>query len=47
MEFVHGQKAVMTIYEGEAEGDWAESEKVVLSDIETKEEMHALMVEKG
>merc|ERR1712029_460335 len=49
--FVHGRKAVMTIYEGE-EGaankeDWVEKEKITLSDYKTKEEMNALMVEKG
>jgi len=46
-----GGKAIMTIYQsddGEEGGEgWVEKEKIVLSDYETKEEMHALMVEKG
>mmetsp|Transcript_31442 Transcript_31442/g.58115 ORF Transcript_31442/g.58115 Transcript_31442/m.58115 type:complete len:175 (-) Transcript_31442:462-986(-) len=40
----------MTIYEGESvdtRDDWEEKEQIVLSDYKTKEEMHALMVEKG
>lgn len=50
--FVHGKKAIMTIYEGESQSDvgedgMEEKEKIVLSDYKTKEEMHALMVEKG
>eukprot|EP00970_Alexandrium_tamarense_P011939 scaffold2615_cov199-Alexandrium_tamarense.AAC.3 len=41
--------AVLTIYEGEGEEveGWVEKEKIVLSELETKEEMHALMVDKG
>lgn len=42
VEFKHGMDAVLTIFE-----DGAEREKVVLSDITTKEEMHRLMIEKG
>mmetsp|Transcript_3139 Transcript_3139/g.4827 ORF Transcript_3139/g.4827 Transcript_3139/m.4827 type:complete len:163 (-) Transcript_3139:243-731(-) len=55
--FVPGRKAVMTIYEsddgdeeasgGGGEESWVEREQIVLSDYKTKEEMHALMVEKG
>mmetsp|Transcript_27564 Transcript_27564/g.59253 ORF Transcript_27564/g.59253 Transcript_27564/m.59253 type:complete len:130 (-) Transcript_27564:366-755(-) len=42
----------MTLWEGESpmdgsRDDWVEKEKIVLSDYKTKEEMHALMVEKG
>eukprot|EP00985_Skeletonema_marinoi_P006351 scaffold2749_cov128-Skeletonema_marinoi.AAC.3 len=43
----------MTIYEsddGDEEGEeesWVEKEQIVLSDYKTKDEMHALMVEKG
>ena len=50
VKFIHGRKAVMTIFEGEsaeARDDWEEKEKITLSDLTTKEEMHALMVEKG
>ena len=37
-----GKKAVLTIYDGDEE-----KEKVTLSDYKEKEEMHAMMVEKG
>mmetsp|Transcript_1397 Transcript_1397/g.2935 ORF Transcript_1397/g.2935 Transcript_1397/m.2935 type:complete len:120 (-) Transcript_1397:187-546(-) len=41
----------MTLYEGESSDVWEdgmeEVEQIVLSDYKTKEEMHALMVEKG
>lgn len=54
VKFVHGRKAVMTIYESSDDGDksgeesgWVEKEQIVLSDYKTKEEMHALMVQKG
>jgi hypothetical protein len=42
LKFVHGKKAIMTIYEsgdGEEsgeEGSWVEKEKIVLSDYKTK-----------
>lgn len=42
MEYIHGRRAVLTIYEDEEE-----VEKITLSDYATKEEMHALFVEKG
>lgn len=42
IEYVHGRKAVLTIYK-----DGEEQEQITLSDYKTKEEMHALMVEKG
>jgi hypothetical protein len=42
VEFIHGRKAVLTIYK-----DGIEQEQITLSDYATKEEMHALMVEKG
>lgn len=42
VEYIHGRKAVLTIFEEEEE-----LEKITLSDYQTKEEMHALMVEKG
>jgi hypothetical protein len=42
VEFKHGMDAVLTVLE-----DGVEREKVVLSDISTKEEMHRMMVEKG
>jgi len=52
VKFVPGRKAIMTIYEsGDGDDDeeesWVEKEQVVLSDYKTKDEMHALMVEKG
>ncbi|KAL7547210.1 hypothetical protein ACHAWF_010526 [Thalassiosira exigua] len=55
VKFVPGRKAIMTVFEGGDDDDvergegggWAEKEKVTLSDYKTKEEMHALMVEKG
>ena len=37
--FVHGKKAIMTIYEGESvdtKDDWEEKEQIVLSDYKTK-----------
>jgi Sep15/SelM redox domain len=42
IEYAHGRKAVLTIYK-----DGEEQEQITLSDYKTKEEMHALMVEKG
>lgn len=42
IEYIHGRKAILTIYR-----DGQEQEQVTLSDYKTKEEMHALMVEKG
>jgi acyl-CoA reductase-like NAD-dependent aldehyde dehydrogenase len=42
VEYIHGRRAVLTIYEDEEE-----VEKITLSDYATKEEMHALFVEKG
>lgn len=41
VKFVHGRKAIMTIYEsgdGEESGEesWVEKEKIVLSDYKTK-----------
>eukprot|EP00578_Thalassiosira_sp_NH16_P011678 CAMPEP_0181124710 /NCGR_PEP_ID=MMETSP1071-20121207/26635_1 /TAXON_ID=35127 /ORGANISM="Thalassiosira sp., Strain NH16" /LENGTH=196 /DNA_ID=CAMNT_0023210051 /DNA_START=152 /DNA_END=743 /DNA_ORIENTATION=+ len=52
VSFVPGKKAIMTIYEGESMSavgvdGMEEKEKIVLSDYKTKEEMHALMIEKG
>eukprot|EP01082_Thalassiosira_pseudonana_P006967 g14926.t1 g14926 contig21:173539-174825(-) len=49
VKYVPGKQAVLTIYEGEGEEveGWVEKEKIVLSELETKEEMHALMVDKG
>lgn len=40
--YIHGKKAVLTISE-----NGEEREKVTLSDLKTKEEMHEMMVEKG
>jgi len=37
----------MTIWEGESNLDWVEKERIVLSNYKTKQELHALMVEKG
>lgn len=42
MKYVGGKKAVLTIYDGDEE-----KEKVTLSDYKEKEDMHAMMVEKG
>lgn len=42
VEYVSGRKAVLTIFH-----DDEFQEEVLLSDYKTKEEMHALMVEKG
>jgi len=42
VKYVGGKKAVLTIYDGDEE-----KEKVTLSDYKEKEEMHAMMVEKG
>lgn len=42
VEYIHGRQAVLTIYDDEEE-----IEKITLSDYKTKEEMHALLVEKG
>jgi hypothetical protein len=42
VEFKHGMDAVLTVLE-----EGIEREKVVLSDLSTKEDMHRLMVEKG
>ena len=42
VEYVHGRTAVLTIYK-----DGEEQEQITLSDYKSKEEMHALMVEKG
>lgn len=42
VQYVHGRTAVLTIYR-----DGEEQEQITLSDYKTKEEMHALMVEKG
>eukprot|EP00577_Skeletonema_sp_RCC1716_P027211 CAMPEP_0113402016 /NCGR_PEP_ID=MMETSP0013_2-20120614/17023_1 /TAXON_ID=2843 ORGANISM="Skeletonema costatum, Strain 1716" /NCGR_SAMPLE_ID=MMETSP0013_2 /ASSEMBLY_ACC=CAM_ASM_000158 /LENGTH=147 /DNA_ID=CAMNT_0000287307 /DNA_START=35 /DNA_END=475 /DNA_ORIENTATION=+ /assembly_acc=CAM_ASM_000158 len=53
VKFVPGRKAIMTIYESADDDDeggeesWVEKEQIVLSDYKTKDEMHALMVEKG
>ncbi|KAK1732504.1 hypothetical protein QTG54_016787 [Skeletonema marinoi] len=53
VKFVPGRKAIMTIYESGDDDDegeeesWVEKEQIVLSDYKTKDEMHALMVEKG
>lgn len=50
MTYIAHKKAIMTIWEGEsrdARDAWVEKEQIVLSDYKTKEEMHALMVEKG
>jgi len=52
VKFVPGRKAIMTIYESgdddeDEEESWVENEQIVLSDYKTKDEMHALMVEKG
>ena len=41
MKYVGGKKAVLTIYDGD------EEKEVTLSDYKEKEEMHAMMVEKG
>lgn len=48
VKYVGGKKAVLTIYstDGEEEEE-QEREKVSLSDYNTKEEMHAMMVEKS
>lgn len=43
VEYIHGRKAVLTIYNKNDE----ELEKITLSDYKTKEEMHALFQEKG
>jgi hypothetical protein len=42
VEYVHGRKAVLTIYK-----DGEQQDEVTLSDYRLKTEMHALMVEKG
>ncbi|EJK74970.1 hypothetical protein THAOC_03323 [Thalassiosira oceanica] len=50
VNFIHGKKAVLTIYSGESADDrdsWVEEEKVTLSDYQRTEEMHQLMLEKG
>ena len=50
MNFVHGKKAVLTIYSGESADDrdsWEVMEKVTLSDYKIKEDMHGMMLEKG
>lgn len=52
VKYIAHRQAVMTLWEGESpmdssRDDWVEKEKIVLSDYKTKEEMHALMVEKG
>lgn len=40
--YIHGRQAVMTVYD-----DGTEKEKITLSDLKTKNEMHAMMSEKG
>jgi len=40
--YIPGRKAVLTIFD-----DGEETEKIVLSDYQTKEEMHSMMLEKG
>lgn len=40
--YIHGRKAVMTVFE-----DGEEKEKITLSEIKTKPEMHTMMAEKG
>mmetsp|Transcript_23 Transcript_23/g.63 ORF Transcript_23/g.63 Transcript_23/m.63 type:complete len:146 (+) Transcript_23:193-630(+) len=50
VKYISGRKATMTVWEGDsmdARKDWVEREKIVLSNYNTKEELHALMVEKG
>lgn len=42
VKYVGGRKAVLTIYDGDEE-----KEKVTLSDYKEKDEMHAMMIEKG
>jgi hypothetical protein len=42
VEFRHGMDAVLTVFE-----NGAERERVVLSDLPSKEEMHELLIEKG
>ena len=42
IEFIPGKKATLTIFD-----DGKETEKIILSDIETEQEMHSLMKEKG
>lgn len=42
VEYVHGRSAILTIYR-----DGQEQEQVTMSDYKTKEELHALMVNKG
>lgn len=40
--YIHGRQAVMTVFD-----DGEETEKITLSEVKTKPEMHAMMVEKG
>merc|ERR1711862_1074418 len=42
VKYIHGRKAVLIIYDDEDE-----IERTLLSELETREEMHALMKEKG
>lgn len=42
VQYIHGRKAVMTVFE-----DGEEKEKITLSDMKTKPEMHTMMIEKG
>lgn len=42
VRYIKGRKAILTIYD-----DDTELEKIILSDYETREEMHKMMVNKG
>ena len=42
IDYIHGRKAVLIVYDGDTE-----LERVLLSDLETRERMHSVMKEKG
>lgn len=46
MNFIHGKKAVLTIFKGEG-SNREEIEKITLSDFNDTEKLHALFLEKG
>lgn len=47
VEFIHGKKATLYIYEGEEENEDDAVEEIVLSDYKTQEEMHKLLQSRG
>ena len=46
VNFIHGKKAVLTIFQGEGTNK-EEVEKITLSDFDDTEKLHALFLEKG